>query len=275
MTTISTVYPKTWITPDEQLARLFSPLNEKVTEAVEEIFPKVLIALTLEYAREPILFLWYEALRKLNLLHIKLPPLSDKILDEPDPFYPGLQIKDTRILYVIPQELRTLHIFEREILKKYAREHLPKGDKSCRIKYAVNISAAFGDESFDATHWELTTPTVVSGSRGIAFPLQKGILNGGGKNDQAPFLQSLIATIYFHKVATGIHLYSKKTPEDESISNDRVTRSKKVSTLTHVQDQYVGRQIMVGLFSTKGLIVTPNFQFGKNRNLGIVGVIHL
>src|SRR5947208_13192342 len=58
-----------WITPKQQLERLFEPIRVEVTGTG---MPAVLAQIVAEYAANTA---WYEALERLNILPEKLPPL--------------------------------------------------------------------------------------------------------------------------------------------------------------------------------------------------------
>jgi hypothetical protein len=255
---IPSSYPETWITPRQQLDQLLLPLVQKITEAASSILPTVIITLTAEYAAEDILIIWYEALRKLNLLHIKIPPLPQDILQklrEPS-IIRSLTRDKTHMLTVIPQEFTSLRIFE-QMMKTYGAI-LSEDRESYQINgglYLLQDVENF-DTVFGTTTWELMTKNVFRNTRGIHFNNQTPKLEEHGY--AVPSLHGSITAIFFHKIATDVSLYPKKDCQ---------------GTSTFVQDKYNGRQIAVGHFLPSGLkVIAPRI---PHREVGLAGVIKL
>ncbi|PIS02723.1 MAG: hypothetical protein COT85_01445 [Chlamydiae bacterium CG10_big_fil_rev_8_21_14_0_10_42_34] len=168
---------------------------------------------------------WYKALNRLNILPKKIPPLPENILhilEGPCPIYgdqkkedgTNFKVKDTHVLYLIPEELKSLNHFEREISKPYGQTNYFIFRNPLQFHYFRNEDRPeHGDKPFADTHWVLMSKDVLPCSRKKSWETQVDLVDNLAKKAFAkykiPSLQEAFAVMLLHKVATGESLYQK------------------------------------------------------------------
>lgn len=203
----------------------------------------------------PILTSWYIALKRLNLLPEKIPPLPDNIVNillSPCPIKKGKQIKDTHILTLVPREAGNLNKFE-QTLRRYGEQHYPQNENPLQYRYFSQTARyEHGTTPFRPTHWVLMTNGVLPGSRNKTFQTQLKLIENlskrAGAEHEAPTLQQAVTAMMTHKVATGVTLYRAGNAGDNYLY-----------TCTRVQERTNNCPLIVGGFAPSGLSISYDY----------------
>jgi len=204
---------------------------------------------------------WHTALKRLSVLPKKIPPLPKDIIgilesecpihgDQNKPDGTPFLVKDTHVLYLIPEELGTLNHFESEILKPYGEEKYGDGDQN-PLQFRFFWDAAcqeHGDVPFEDSHWVLMSKDVLPESRSKSWMVQAALVDALAEkalvNYEAPSLREAFAVMMLHKVATGESLYQVG-------NNPNGYRY----IYTRVKETTYGYRLAVGGFAPSGVIV--------------------
>jgi hypothetical protein len=256
---ISSQAPVNWITPEEQFERLTGIPKCLVSSVAESairtgsdpvpeegeggslsrfsLFDLCVNKMVHSYP----LTNWYIALAKLNALPRLIPSLPEnicEIFEGACPAYrdPNINIKNTHMLSLIPEEFETLNHLENDILKPYGEANYPKDRNPLRFESPV-IQEGYAYAPFAPTHWVLMTKDVLPESLSKTWDEQVALVDALSRqalvNYEIPTLQECLVALITHKVATGEPLYSAGANWDPL-------------TFTHVKQAFLERHLYVG-----------------------------
>lgn len=258
-----------WITPEEQLKRLLPP----IVEAVSRLSPLIphLAKIVAEYTGyEPALH-WYLALKQLNALPKKIPPLPEdiyQILNGKCPIYGDQKkedgtsylVKDTHFLSLVPREFGSLKHLEGKILKPYGEKNYPEGQNPLQFRFFLDAARQqHGNTAFWETHWVLVTKDILPGSRNKSWSKHAAQVAALSRkalvNYKIPTLKESFTDIITHMVATGERRYQA--------ANDHTY------TYTRVNEMAEGLHLSVGGSDPSGVDVFSDY---SNVCIGVVAL---
>ena len=172
------------------------------------------------------------------------PPLPDgleALMDSPCPFWEGKRVKDTHLLALIPS-----HVGGQPLTLDYLGELIqsPKGGgHGTKYRYYWNeIREAIGSQSPGRSYWVLMTRDVLPESRNKVYEDQRKLVAAHatrtGISYEVPRALEAAVVMLLHHVRSGERLYSDSP-----------------WTYTRCRDRVQGDQLVVGGFSSGGLIV--------------------
>jgi hypothetical protein len=176
-----------------------------------------------------------------------LPANMNTILRSPCPFWPNKQVKDTHLLALIPTTVDG-RPFTLNLLAQLAKN--PKGgERSARFRHCDgSIRRELGDQSPDNSYWILMTREVLPRSLYQTCAVQDELIatcaHATGLPYTVPCALEAATVILSHYVRTGERLYASH-PEKYTRCQEVVGTSK--------------YPVMVGCFSSEGLLVICNF----------------
>ncbi|MBF8263707.1 MAG: hypothetical protein HW387_1372 [Parachlamydiales bacterium] len=268
-----------WITPEQQLNRLYFSIAEKIGRLTHLNFGVARIVA--EYvANDEWATNWHTALNRLNSLPEKIPPLPAnifQILNSRCPIYGDLvkaegkrfrtfvQVKDTHFLALILEGFGNLNRLERDILIPYGRQKYPGGENPLQFRcFWETARQEHANVPFPDTHWVLMTKDVLPGSRNKPWNEQLALVNALRQKDfvdyEIPTLQQGVAAITTDMVATGERRY----PVGDKLKG-------LVYTYTRVQETTHDWHLIVGGFAPSGVRVNFSCDYGS----GSIGVAAL
>lgn len=246
-----------WITPEEQLKQLVSPLANRVDE-ISGLIPDC-ANIVAQYAIDPKLTEWYTGLKRIGRLPKKLPPLPHHIHQILNSKCPG-QICDKMksdgtfytvgekcTLMLIPEELENINQFEK-VIRFYGKMQYPRNKNPLQFRYFCH-RLEYGNIPFGSTHWVLHTDDVLENSREKSYQKQADLVHSLAQETlvdwQIPNLQDTIATIFLKKIATRESLY----PRDRDPNGIFHTYTRVREIMSRMSDLH----LMVGCFDSTGL----------------------
>jgi hypothetical protein len=191
-----------------------------------------LMDLTVEHLLEPILFpslppeltTWYKALKLIDKLPKKMPPLPQnsfqildgncpkQICDKIKPDGTAYKIKEKCTLLLVPQELEDPDKFEK-VVKSYGEKHYPENANPLQYRcFWDEAREQHGKTPFGPTCWILHTNDVLEGSRNKSWAQQAAMVDTLARetfvNWQVPesFWETFL-TITLTEIGTGTRLY--------------------------------------------------------------------
>jgi hypothetical protein len=176
-----------------------------------------------------------------------LPANIGAILSSPCPFWPTKQVRDTHLLVLIPSTVDG-HPFTLKLLAQLAKS--PKGgEHGSKFRHCDgSIRRELGDQSPDNSYWILMTRDVLPRSLYKTCAAQDELIatcaHATGLPYTVPCALEAATAILSHYVRTGERLYASN-PEKYTRCQEVVGTSK--------------YPVMVGCFSTEGLLVICNF----------------
>ena len=302
-----------WITPKEQLNWLALPiakeliytnrdklkglpdtLEQSITECVTRSILRrsdlsdkesekqitSLMDLTVERLLEPAplpqsLTIWYKALKLIDKLPEKIPPLpgnSFQIFEDKCPrqicdkikldgtLY---KIKEKCTLILVPKELENPDEFEK-VIKSYGEKHYPEDENPLQYRNFWNTAREqHGKTPFGPTCWILHTNDVLEESRNKTWDEQVAMIDDLAKetfvNWQVPesFYETFL-TIALTEIGTGQRLYQ--------IGNQQNGRP---STYTRVKQMTDSHHLAVGGSASSGVRVRPIYYICSDADIGI------
>jgi hypothetical protein len=251
-----------WITPEEQLNRLYLPIAKEVSR-LSALIPDV-AKLVAQYAADEPVSSWYTAHYRLKSLPKKIPPLPrdiHDILDSKCPIYGDqvkadgtpYKIKDTHFLSLIPEEFGTINRLERDVLKPYGEKEYSEGENPLQIRYFWNVAREeHADASYPETEWVLMTNTVLPESRNKTWGKQVALVDALSQKAlvkyEIPTLKQSFAAITTDMVATGERRYQSGNDQNGN-----------VSTYTRVKERTQAYHLAVGGFAPSGVNVSDHY----------------
>jgi hypothetical protein len=207
-----------WITPEDQLNRLISPIATEISESTP-LFPD-LAKVVAQYMVEGD---WYTALQRLKSSlpeKITIPPLPSKIYDilqSKSPIHSGQGDKDTpsvidtHRLSLVLEEFGCLDNLERNILSSYVQQAYPGENDPLHFQYFTSPHRVqYLAAAFPKTHWILTS--VLPGSGNKTWDEQMRLLKFQRDttlvNYEKASLQHIFVANSTYTVATGKVLFS-------------------------------------------------------------------
>jgi hypothetical protein len=210
---------------------------------------------------------WYKALKRIDKLPEKVPPLPGHILEilnkpcpkkicstmksEGTPFTVG----EKCTLILIPQELGNPDEFEK-VIKSYGDIHYPEYENPLQYQYFWDEAREqHGKTPFGPTCWILHTNDVLEGSRNKSWDQQTAMVNALAKetlvNWQVPesFAETFL-TIALTEIGTGKRLYQMASEQNGYLST--YARSKEMTQ---------GYHLVVGGSSPSGVSVDCNYDY--------------
>lgn len=185
-----------------------------------------------------------------------LPKYIHNILKSPCPFQPGKKIKDTHMLFLIPETINgkplTLNTLG-ELVK------CPKAGYATRYR-CKEIENEDENKPTPNSHWALMTTDVLPDSRNKSYAEQKALITQvAGKAKIAYEIPNLLDAV--------VCLFLKYV-----VSKERLFRDKP-ATFTRCQGDVLDFQTIVGNFSLKGLEVFNNEHDDNSNDLGIAAIV--
>jgi hypothetical protein len=265
-----------WITPEEQLKRL--PSTIAIAEEVSRVSSLIpaLAKIVAEYTwDDEALTNWYAALKRLDTLPKKIPPLPldiHQIMYSKCPIYGDQKkedgtpylVKDTHFLSLVPRAFGSINHLEGEILKPYGEKNYPKGQNPLQFQYFWNVvRAEHGNTPFRETHWVLMTKDVLPGSRNRNWAQQVAQVAALSRkafvNYEIPTLQESFSAITTDMVATGERRYQAGDGQNGN-----------VHTLTRVNEITNAFHLVVGGSAPSGVYV--NYSYGYVNDIGVAAL---
>ena len=189
----------------------------------------------------------------------KVPPLPKdihKILKSPCPFWPEKKVEETHMLVLIPEtvngkplNLKTLG----ELVKK------PEEGHATQYRYILEeIINEHGNQATAKSHWVLMTKDVIPGSRNKSYADQQALIAECAKKARAhyevPNVLDAAICIFMHSISSGERLFTDKP-----------------WTYARCSEKAQGYQIVVGGFSSAGLLV-DHFSFFDCVSYGVAAL---
>lgn len=211
---------------------------------------------------------WYKALKRIDRLPGKIPPLPPyilEILNKPCPKKICSKMKPDGTLFtsgekctliLIPQELENPDEFEK-VAKSYGEIHYPENENPLQYRYFWDAARQqHGKTPFGPTCWILHTNDVLEGSRNKSWDQQAAMVDALAKetlvNWQVPesFYETFL-TIALTEIGTGKRLYQ--------IGNEQ---NGNLSTCARGKQMTQGYHLAVGGSAPSGVGVDGCYGFG-------------
>jgi hypothetical protein len=282
-----------WITPEEQLNRLFNYNAQFITYPIltsaisspglggTKAIPGIanIIAQYAQDALSPKFRNWYTALQLIGDLPDSIPALPrnmPQILNSNCPIRVGekkpdgtpYQLGDTHLLYLIPPG--TLNELEARVRAYGERalndrgERLYPNENPLKFPYFVDSARKkYGDVRSNEYQWILIPNEVLPKSRNKSYLEQAHMVSELSAkalaNYEVPSLYAAAAAYFLHQVATKESLYEAGNEQNG-----------KINTLTRVEDTDKNHHLVVGS-TPRGLHVTDYYPSEyKRKHVGIV-----
>jgi len=289
-----------WITPQEQLEILASPLvskqlheHERDLESIPEIVIEQIAASAIKASLKPIiggelqsgkklfdmvveqhlaqprqlpsnLTNWYTALQRIDALPEKIPPLPlniHEILGDKCPIDPSRKIGETHSLYLIPPG--SLNELE-ERVRAYGQEFF-QGENPLKFRsFWGDARQEHAGVVADEPQWILITNDVLPGSRNQPYAKQEQIITDlnakNGTDYQVPTLRETVLAMFLHKITTHVSLYPEGNEQNGNLY-----------TYTRVVEKIRDWHLVVGGFAPSGLSVNDHDDY-DNETLGVAAL---
>lgn len=182
------------------------------------------------------------------------PPLPEnihEILNKLCPFCPSKKVKETHMLVLIPKTVNG------NPLNLKALGKLVKALKMANpAKYKFRRTFENDDQATDKSHWVMMTKDIIEESRNKSYTDQKALIaefaNKTRIDYEVPKALDAAICIFMHYIHFEEYLFNNMN-------------------FTSCQEKFNNRQISVGGFSDRGLVICPGSYF----NIGVVGVAPL